>query len=141
MSFGNPKDAYSHAEFADTPSPLPDLSHLSVSSSPNVSEPEEIVPAERPPTTLIQWAVLILNTANPTLKVQRTRHAVHLFRTGQLKSIGNRSSNAPRPPDLPPREETFLKNTVDPIKVAKRKNRAVMLHALANIEQWAIDLA
>lgn len=70
MSFGNPKDAYSHAEFADTPSPLPNLSHLSVSSSPNVSEPEEIVPAERPPTTLIQWAVLILNTANPTLKVR-----------------------------------------------------------------------
>lgn len=30
---------------------------------------EEIVPASNAPTTLMQWAVLILNTANPTLKV------------------------------------------------------------------------
>lgn len=30
---------------------------------------------------------------------------------------------------------------VDPAKVTHRKNRAAMLHALANIEQWAIDLA
>ena len=70
-------------------------------------------------------------------QVERTRHAVHLFRTGQLKSIGHRSSSAPRPPDIPPREEAFARNTVDPGKVGKRKNRAVMLHALANIEQWA----
>ncbi|CDO69732.1 hypothetical protein BN946_scf184697.g4 [Trametes cinnabarina] len=127
-------------EFADPPPPPPDLSHLSI-SSPEPKEPEPVVPIETPPTTLIQWAVLILNTADPLLKVQRTRHAVHLFRTGQLKSIGHRSPNAPRPPDVPPREDTYARNVVDPGKMARRKNRAVMLHALANIEQWAIDLA
>ncbi|TFK86957.1 DUF455-domain-containing protein [Polyporus arcularius HHB13444] len=127
-------------EFADPPPPPPDLSHLSISSH-TPRDPEPLVPTENTPTTLIQWAVLILNTADPMLKVQRTRHAVHLFRTGQLKSIGHRSSKAPRPPDVPPREELYARNTVDPGKMARRKNRAVMLHALANIEQWAIDLA
>ncbi|KAI1782602.1 DUF455-domain-containing protein [Ganoderma leucocontextum] len=127
-------------EFADPPPPPPDLSHLSI-SSPTLKEPEPLVPVENPPTTLIQWAVLILNTPDPMLKVQRTRHAVQLFRTGQLKSIGHRSSKAPRPPDVPPREELYARNTVDVSKMNRRKNRAVMLHALANIEQWAIDLA
>ncbi|PCH34824.1 DUF455-domain-containing protein [Wolfiporia cocos MD-104 SS10] len=130
-------------EFADPPPP-PDLSRLSISATGATdpdAPPETIVPTEGAPTTLMQWAVLILNTANPTLKVERTRHAVHLFRTGQLKSIGHRSTNAPRPPDVPKREESFVRNTVDPGKMGKRKNRAMMLHALANIEQWAIDLA
>lgn len=58
-----------HTEFADPPPPLPDLSHLSI-SSPEPREPEPVVPVENPPTTLIQWAVLILNTADPMLKVR-----------------------------------------------------------------------
>lgn len=35
---------------------------------------EEVVPTENPPTTLMQWAVLILNTAIPTLKVYSFQH-------------------------------------------------------------------
>lgn len=131
-------------DFADPPPP-PDLSRLTITSSSDdrsISSPTEpVVPVEGAPTTLIQWAVLILNTSNPTLKVERTRHAVQLFRTGQLKTIGHRSATAPRPPDVPPREDSFARNMVDPAKVTHRKNRAAMLHALANIEQWAIDLA
>lgn len=128
-------------EFADPPpppvnAPIPNQDH----TFPTLEE-EPIVPLDKPPTTLMQWAVLILNTSNPTLKVERTKHAVHLFRTGKLASIGHKAPNAPRAPDVPPREESFAKNTVDPAKVKNRKNRAVMLHALANIEQWAIDLA
>lgn len=71
-------------------------------------------------------------------QVERTRHAVDLFFTGKLPSVGNKSPIAPQPPDVPLREESFEKNTVDPGKVKSRKNRAVMLHALANIEQWAL---
>ncbi|KAK7682020.1 hypothetical protein QCA50_014984 [Cerrena zonata] len=128
--------------FADPPPPPLDLSHLSSHSTQATTpaEPEPIVPDDAP-TTLIQWAVLILNTADPMLKVQRTRHAVELYRTGKLKVIGHRASNPPQPPEMPPRVDSFSKNTVDPLKVSRRKNRAVMLHALANIEQWAIDLA
>ncbi|KAG6824738.1 hypothetical protein H0H92_005970 [Tricholoma furcatifolium] len=129
-------------EFADPP-PKPAAPLLPVTAPPTTvpTELEPVVPIENPPKTLMQWAVLILNTPNPTLKVQRTREAVNLFRTGKLSSIGHKSPNAPRPPDIPPREETISKNTVDPAKVKNRKSRAVMLHALANIEQWAIDLA
>lgn len=73
------------------------------------------------------------------MKVQRTRHAVNLFRTGKLKLIGR--VNAPAPPDTPPRHAGL--KTVDPGKVGKRgkagsvKSRVALLHALANIEQWA----
>ena len=95
---------------------------------------EPVVPEVNPPKTLIQWAVLILNTAHPQLKVERTRHAVNLFRSGKLLSIG-RGLNAPKPPDMPPREDVM--RFVDPGHAVKRKSRPAMLHALANIEQWA----
>ncbi|KAH7100325.1 DUF455-domain-containing protein [Auriculariales sp. MPI-PUGE-AT-0066] len=116
-------------------------------SSAIAAEPqvEPVVPENNPPRTLIDWAVLILNTSSPKLKVERTRHAVHLFRTGKIKSIGHNSPNIQRPPDIPPRADSV--RTVDPAKSGKRgkggsqKSRIAMLHALANIEQWAIDLA
>lgn len=113
-----------------------------------------MTPLTGAPTTLIQWAVLILNTPNPILKVsglpryykllmdnesqvERTRHAAQLLFTGKLVSVGNKSANAPQPPAIPPREASFSRNTVDVSRIKSRKNRAVMLHALANIEQWA----
>ncbi|KZT30075.1 DUF455-domain-containing protein [Neolentinus lepideus HHB14362 ss-1] len=125
-------------EFADPPSTTSTVQTGKISEL--TVRDEDVVPPENPPKTLIQWAVLILNTADPTLKVQRTRHAVHLFRKGQLSSIGQRGSSVPQPPDLPPRDEAYVKNSVDPGKIGRRKNRAVMLHALANIEQWAWDI-
>ncbi|EGO23184.1 hypothetical protein SERLADRAFT_439923 [Serpula lacrymans var. lacrymans S7.9] len=128
-------------EFADPPPISADPDPL-VNQAASISPIEEdVVPVKDAPTTLMQWAVLILNTANPTLKVQRTKHAVHLFRTGKLSSIGNKSPTAPKPPAVPPREDSYTRNIVDPRKSGKKKNAAVMLHALANIEQWAIDLA
>ncbi|KAJ3509576.1 hypothetical protein NLJ89_g5151 [Agrocybe chaxingu] len=128
-------------EFADPPpsAPVHILPQVATQVEPQQQEP--VVPTTGAPKTLMEWAVLILNTPNPTLKVERTRHAVQLFRTAKLTSIGNKAKNAPRPPDVPPREASFARNMVDPNKVKSRKNRAVMLHALANIEQWAIDLA
>ncbi|KAF9267091.1 DUF455-domain-containing protein [Marasmius fiardii PR-910] len=130
-------------EFADPP-PQQKLNDTNEQQAKNeteaTKEDEPIVPLVDPPKTLMEWAVLILNTPTPTLKVERTKHAVHAFRTGKLTSIGNKSSKAPTPPDVPPREEVFKKNIVDPGKVKKRRNRAVMLHALANIEQWAWDI-
>lgn len=129
-------------EFADPPPPPLAAPVVAPSELQVIKEPESIEPISNPPKTLMQWAVLILNTPDPILKVQRTRHAVHLFRTGQLTSIGHKSVNAPKPPDVPARDASFSKNMTDPGKMKSgRKNRAVMLHALANIEQWAIDLA
>ncbi|EJC99452.1 DUF455-domain-containing protein [Fomitiporia mediterranea MF3/22] len=125
-------------DFADPP-PQRAVTNSIESSTPDlITLREPVVPIENPPKTLIEWAVLILNTAHPQLKVERTKHAVSLFRSGKLKSIG-RGKDAPKPPDVPPREDVM--KFVDPGRAAKRKGRPAMLHALANIEQWAIDLA
>lgn len=76
----------------------------------------------------------------PLLQVDRTRQAVTAFRTGKLKSVGRNKPLARPPPDMPPRDQL---NVVQPGKVAKRgkagsvKSRIAILHALANIEQWA----
>ncbi|KJA15924.1 hypothetical protein HYPSUDRAFT_193892 [Hypholoma sublateritium FD-334 SS-4] len=128
-------------EFADPPSPIP-IQYLPEGiESGEPREDEPVIPMTRAPTTLMQWAVLILNTPDPMLKVERTRHAAHMFFTGKLALVGNKSPSAPQPPHTPPRDASFSRNTVDVSKIRSRKNRAVMLHALANIEQWAIDLA
>ncbi|KAH9475249.1 hypothetical protein JR316_0012360 [Psilocybe cubensis] len=124
-------------EFADPPPPPKTIQHSEATVHVETGEIEPVVPPVNPPKTLMQWAVLILNTPNPSLKVERTRYAVDLFRTGKLSSIGHKSASAPRPPDVPSRDVSYTKNTVAPQKVKSRKNLAVMLHALANIEQWA----
>ncbi|KAE9383343.1 DUF455-domain-containing protein [Gymnopus androsaceus JB14] len=112
-------------EFAD-PSPPKSTSTSDPTAGPYAQEANEpVVPEENPPKTLMEWAVLILNTPNPTL----SSVPVHAFRTDTITSIGNKVAHPPAPPAQPPRE------------TGKRKNRAVMLHASANIEQWAIDLA
>ncbi|KIO15720.1 hypothetical protein M407DRAFT_58265, partial [Tulasnella calospora MUT 4182] len=125
-------------DFADPP----DLSRLSLNDAGSTQPQEEL--DQPPPSTLLEWAVLILNTPQPQLKVDRTRQAVTAFRTGKLKSVGRNKPLARPPPDMPPRDQL---NVVQPGKVAKRgkagsvKSRIAILHALANIEQWAIDLA
>ena len=58
-------------DFADPPpNPTPGVSpsHLQQPTDASTT-PEPIVPEVDPPTTLIEWGVLILNTPNPTLKV------------------------------------------------------------------------
>ncbi|KAF8634681.1 hypothetical protein AX15_000782 [Amanita polypyramis BW_CC] len=126
-------------EFANLPAPPPPTPVVVTQNEREPQrEPEPVVPQTGTPKTLIQWAVLILNTPDPILKVQRTRHAVHLFRTGKLISIGHKSASAPKPPDIPARDAEFSRNIVDPGKMkSSKRNRAAMLHALANIEQWA----
>jgi hypothetical protein len=59
---------YKYAAFADPPPPI--ATAITVSNTTNThSIDEEVVPASNAPTTLMEWAVLILNTANPALKV------------------------------------------------------------------------
>ncbi|KAL4062655.1 hypothetical protein V8B97DRAFT_1874662 [Scleroderma yunnanense] len=126
--------------FAELPSAVINSAPVDTSSVPSQLS-KNVVPMNGPPSTLMEWAVLILNTSDPMLKVKRTKHAVHLFYTGQLTSVGHKSKRAPQPPAVPPRDDNYTRNIVEPRKLGKRKNAAVMLHALANIEQWAIDLA
>ncbi|KAI5288634.1 hypothetical protein KEM54_005054 [Ascosphaera aggregata] len=95
--------------------------------------------------TLCDWCAHILNTANPEHKIELT---IHLFKT-----FAERESSA-SPMDLgkgtvlaphqPPRERlrAVMPSSAPNIgKGGSPKSRIAMLHALANIELWAIDLA
>ena len=53
--------------FADPPPAVSPLNPVTVCAGTQSDEP--IVPEQDPPKTLMEWAVLILNTPNPTLKV------------------------------------------------------------------------
>lgn len=95
--------------------------------------------------TFCDWAVHILNSANPEHKIELTTHFFSIFAARE-----NSPSPMPlgkgtlTPPSQPPREEL---NEVEPSAMPKAgrggtlKSRIAMLHALANIELWAIDLA
>ncbi|KAI0104709.1 hypothetical protein GGR51DRAFT_225649 [Nemania sp. FL0031] len=95
--------------------------------------------------TLCDWCVHILNTADPEQKIELTTHLFSTFATREQSptpmSIG---AGIVRAPDVPPRQDL---REVKPGQMPKAgkggsvKSRINMLHALANIEQWAIDLA
>ncbi|KAI1075985.1 DUF455-domain-containing protein [Whalleya microplaca] len=95
--------------------------------------------------TLCEWCVHILNTSNPEHKIELTTHLFSLFATReQSASPMQLGAGTITAPDEPPRENL---NQVKPGAMPKAgkggslKSRIMMLHALANIEQWAIDLA
>ncbi|KAI2467320.1 DUF455-domain-containing protein [Annulohypoxylon bovei var. microspora] len=95
--------------------------------------------------TLCDWCVHVLNTSNPEHKIELTTHLFSLFATREQSSspmqigAGNAS-----PPQEPPRQNLTQVKPGQMPKAGKGgnlKSRIMMLHALANIEQWAIDLA
>lgn len=91
------------------------------------------------------WAAHILNTPNPEHKIELTAHLMSTFikreRSSSPMELGRGRAT---PPAQPPREGL---QSVQPWKMPKPgkggtlKSRIAMLHALANIELWAIDLA
>lgn len=95
--------------------------------------------------TLCDWAVYILNTANPEHKIELTTYLFTIFVEKETSpwpmEIGRGTL---KPPDQPPREKMI---TLEPGAMPRSgrggtlKSRIAMLHALANIELWAIDLA
>lgn len=95
--------------------------------------------------TFCDWAVHILNTSHPEHKIELTVHLFSIFTEREKSSspmeIGRGTIT---PPVTPPRENL---NTVKATEMPRSrgggtlKSRITMLHALANIELWAIDLA
>ncbi|OQD78873.1 hypothetical protein PENANT_c074G03982 [Penicillium antarcticum] len=95
--------------------------------------------------TLCDWAAHVLNTANPEHKIELTTHLFTIFAERETSdSPMPLGQGTVLPPDEPPREDL---ETVNPGAMPKAgrggtlKSRVAMLHALANIELWAIDLA
>ncbi|KAI1815096.1 beta-1,4-xylosidase [Poronia punctata] len=95
--------------------------------------------------TLCEWCVHILDTSDPEHKIELTTHLFSLFATREQSSSPMRlGAGSVTAPAEPPRQDL---REVKPGKMPKAgkggslKSRITMLHALANIEQWAIDLA
>ena len=129
----------------DAPSTLASLGEAATFDPSAVRRPE---PA---PTTLVAWATLILRTPSPLHKVAYTRFAYEACAQGLPIGGGAWENGAwitpdsEQPPVWPPRMPD--EQRVRPGHEGKRgkggteRSRIALLHALANIEQWAIDLA
>ncbi|KAK4053771.1 hypothetical protein OIV83_001427 [Microbotryomycetes sp. JL201] len=95
------------------------------------------------PKTLVGFGRLVLMAADPDLKVSLTRELVQRFRRGEIKTVGT-SSDLP-PPDEPPRPTNVqVLSSGKTLKIGKggsERSKVRLLHALAAIEQWAIDLS
>lgn len=97
------------------------------------------------PRSLEEYAVVILKTADPDEKVRLTYRASKLWLDGYLELYEGGSVSAPlTPPDTPWRQEDL--NFIKPEKIKRGKggtlaSRIALIHSLANIEQWAIDLS
>lgn len=95
--------------------------------------------------TFCDWAVHILNTWYWEHKIDLTVHLFSIFSKREGTSLPMEIGRGTvTPPASPPREGL---NTVKPTEMPRSrgggslKSRITMLHALANIELWAIDLA
>ncbi|GAA5830331.1 hypothetical protein JCM11251_001310 [Rhodosporidiobolus azoricus] len=112
-------------------SPLADLS-LS-STSPSVE-----------PRTIVAFCRRILLAPSPDAKVALTRRLVSLFRSGSLTRLADPANDPPHPhePYRAPSTVTVASGKVHSIgKGGTLQSRIKLLHSLATIEQWAIDLA
>ncbi|XP_051558799.1 uncharacterized protein HI_0077 isoform X2 [Myxocyprinus asiaticus] len=89
--------------------------------------------------TLCMWATKILRTPDPQEKVSLTRMVQEKWNIGTITEIGEAS-----PPTQPSRKDNLT--VLEPGKIKRGKggtlaSRIALLHSLANIEQWAIDLS
>ncbi|KAK9423629.1 hypothetical protein SUNI508_04110 [Seiridium unicorne] len=95
--------------------------------------------------TMCDWCVHILNTPDPEQKIELTTRLFSIFATRENSAspmeLGAGTVTAP---DKPRRDDYGKLNPGAMPKAGKGgslKSRIMMLHNLANIEQWAIDLA
>ncbi|KAM3927232.1 Rieske domain-containing protein isoform 2-T2 [Leptodactylus fuscus] len=89
--------------------------------------------------SLTYWASKILCTPNPEEKAKLTNQVQELWNSGKITEIGHTE-----PPAQPSRKENLT--IVQPGRIKRGKggtlaSRIALLHSLANIEQWAIDLS
>ncbi|XP_043934610.1 uncharacterized protein HI_0077-like isoform X2 [Protopterus annectens] len=89
--------------------------------------------------SLTHWAAQILGTPDPSEKVRLTEQVKTWWESGAITDIGEAE-----PPSQPNRKADLTVR--DPGKIKRGKggtlaSRVALLHSLANIEQWAIDLS
>ncbi|XP_064422026.1 uncharacterized protein SI:CH73-314G15.3 isoform X2 [Latimeria chalumnae] len=97
------------------------------------------VPLSSSETTLCYWAAKILCMPDPEEKVRTTREVQEWWNSGKITEIGQAEA-----PACPRRKENLT--VLEPGRIKRGKggtlaSRIALLHSLANIEQWAIDLS
>ncbi|BGP37938.1 hypothetical protein JCM10450v2_001875 [Rhodotorula kratochvilovae] len=124
--------------FADLQSSASDvpsspLSDLSLADSPAAQ-----------PRTIVAFCRLVLLAPSPSAKVSLVRRLVSSFRSGTLTRLADPSSDPPHPhePYRAPSVKTVASGQTGRLgRGGNVQSRVRLLHALANIELWAIDLA
>ncbi|XP_030622513.1 uncharacterized protein LOC115805944 [Chanos chanos] len=120
-------------------------SSLSLSPIPstNTAPQENLLPVEvasnPSENTLCFWATKVLCTADPKEKVALTKEIQEWWNSGKITEVGEAT-----PPAQPSRKDNLT--VLEPGKIKRGKggtqaSRIALLHSLANIEQWAIDLS
>ncbi|KAG5849068.1 uncharacterized protein HI_0077 [Anguilla anguilla] len=89
--------------------------------------------------SLCFWATKILLTPDPNEKVALTQEVLQRWNSGKITDVGQAM-----PPAQPSRKDSLT--VLEPGKIKRGKggtlaSRIALLHSLANIEQWAIDLS
>ena len=100
----------------------------------------------RKDASLCEWCVHVLQASDPERKIELTTQLFSLFASRELSASPMRiGAGTVEPPDEPlrPQDMRAVKPWEIPTlgKGGTLKSRINMLHSLANIEQWAIDLA
>lgn len=130
----DPDPPLSHTGFADLPAAPTDLlSSLTLSDSPAVE-----------PRTIVAYCRHVLLAPTPAAKVTLVRRLVSLFRSGTLSRLADPSTDPPHPlePYRAPSVKTVASGQTGRLRRGGNiESRIRLLHALANIELWAIDLA
>ncbi|GAA5894073.1 hypothetical protein JCM8208_002341 [Rhodotorula glutinis] len=120
--------------FADLPTaPTGLLSSLTLSSSPAVE-----------PRTIVAYCRHVLVAPTPAAKVALVRRLVSLFRSGTLSRLADPATDPPHPlePYRAPTVKTVASGQTRSLgRGGNVESRIRLLHALANIELWATDLA
>lgn len=102
--------------------------------------------ATQPPVgTIVDAALIVLQTADPWKKAALTDHFVEQYAQGKLRPPTLDDMPRNQPPDMPARsadltvlEAKHIKNRG---KCGSAASRIAVLHSLCHIESWAVDLA
>lgn len=85
-------------------------------------------------------ALRVLHAPTAELKAARSDAAVALWRSGQLTLGSEDEARDPDPPSRPARSDDAV-TIVPPHKIKRNSSRLRVLHSLAHIESWAVDLS
>ncbi|XP_047086829.1 uncharacterized protein HI_0077 isoform X2 [Lolium rigidum] len=98
-----------------------------------------------PPKTLVDWALQILDTADPDEKARLGDLAATQWLRGAIPLPYDPAQSPRAPPDRPARSDAV--RLLPPSRMPKlgkggsAQSRLAMLHSLAHTESWAVDLS